>query len=101
MTRYERSPAVAAYVLQRAGGLCELCGKASFLTDSGAVFLEVHHVVRLSDGGPDTPCNTAALCATCHRELHYGARRVRLIASLYARVPELLPVRSLAEPKTI
>jgi 5-methylcytosine-specific restriction enzyme A len=99
VTRYVRSPAVAAYVIQRARGLCELCGRASFVTDSGAVFLEVHHVVQLSEGGPDTPCNTAALCPTCHRELHYGASRARLVASLYERVPELLPVRSTAERK--
>ena len=93
VTRYVRSPAVAAYVIQRARGLCELCGRASFMTDAGVVFLEVHHVVQLSEGGRDTPCNTAALCPTCHRELHFGANRVRLIASLYERVPELLPVR--------
>lgn len=91
VTRYVRSPAVAAYVIQRAGGRCELCGRASFTTDSGAVYLEVHHVVRLCEGGPDTPCNTAALCPACHRELHYGAGRVPLIASLYERVPELRP----------
>ena len=89
VTRYVRSPAVAAYVIQRAHGLCELCGRLSFVTDSGAVFLEVHHVVQLSEGGPDTPCNTVALCPTCHRELHYGASRARLVASLYKRVPEL------------
>lgn len=99
VTRYVRSPAVAAYVIQRACGLCELCGRTSFVTDAGAVFLEVHHVVRLSQGGPDTPCNTAALCPTCHRELHYGVNRVRLIAVLYERVPELLPVRLAAEPR--
>ena len=98
-TRYLRSPAVAAYVIQRAGGLCELCGRTSFRTDSGAVFLEVHHVVQLSAGGPDTPWNTVALCPGCHRELHYGASRVCLIASLYTRVPELRVVRSETESK--
>jgi hypothetical protein len=92
VTRYVRSPTVAAYVLQRAEGLCELCARAPFITDSGAVFLEVHHVVQLSQGGPDTTCNTVALCPTCHRELHYGASRVRLMALLYERVTELRPV---------
>jgi HNH endonuclease len=92
VTRYVRSPTVAAYVLQRADGLCELCARASFITDSGAVFLEVHHVVQLSQGGPDTTCNTVALCPTCHRELHYGANRAQLMALLCERVPELRPV---------
>jgi len=96
VTRYARSPAVAAYVIQRAAGLCELCGRTSFTTDSGEVFLEVHHVLQLSKGGPDTPSNTVALCPTCHRELHYGSRRARLIASLFERIPELVPA---AEPK--
>lgn len=88
-TKYVRSPTVAAYVLQRAEGLCELCGRASFTTDYGAVFLEVHHVIQLSQGGPDTPWNTVALCPGCHRELHYGASRIRLKAQLYERIPEL------------
>jgi hypothetical protein len=90
--RYARSPAVAAYVLQRAERVCELCGRAPFITDSGAVFLEVHHVVHLSQGGPDTTCNTVALCPTCHRELHYGTNRAQLMALIYERVPELRPV---------
>ena len=94
VTRYVRSPTVAAYVIQRAGGLCELCGRTSFTTDSGTVFLEVHHVVQLSEGGPDTPGNTVALCPTCHRELHHGASRARLATSLYERVRELLPAAS-------
>jgi 5-methylcytosine-specific restriction protein A len=96
--RYVRSPAVVAYVVQRAAGLCELCGRSPFITDSGAVFLEVHHLVQLSAGGPDTPCNTAALCPNCHRELHYGTNRMRLIALLYERVPELQPVRFRSAP---
>jgi 5-methylcytosine-specific restriction protein A len=93
-TTFIRSPAVVAYVLHRANGLCELCGRVSFSTDSGAVFLEVHHVVQLCQGGPDTPCNAVALCPTCHRELHYGVRREQLSSSLYERIPELrLPVK--------
>jgi 5-methylcytosine-specific restriction protein A len=93
VTRFVRSPVVAAYAIQRAAGVCELCGRTTFMTDTGAVFFEVHHLVHLSEGGPDTPCNTAALCPNCHRELHYGASKMRLIALLYERVPELQPVR--------
>lgn len=92
VTRYVRSPTVAAYVLQRAQGVCELCARAPFVTDSGAVFLEVHHVLQLSQGGPDTTCNAVALCPTCHRELHYGVSRTRLMAILYERVLELRAV---------
>ncbi len=34
--------------------------------------LEVHHVIRLADGGSDTINNSVALCPNCHRELHFG-----------------------------
>lgn len=36
--------------------------------------LEIHHVDRLADGGPDVPANAVALCPNCHREAHYGDR---------------------------
>jgi hypothetical protein len=87
--RYLRLPCVVAYVLARACGRCELCEEGSFTTDTGDVYLEVHHIHRLVDGGPDTPDNAAALCANCHRELHYGAQRELRIQALRARVPEL------------
>jgi 5-methylcytosine-specific restriction protein A len=35
--------------------------------------LEVHHKTPLSARGEDTVENAIALCANCHRELHYGA----------------------------
>jgi hypothetical protein len=87
--RFNRSPVVAAYVLQRANGQCEMCGKTTFLTDLADVYLEIHHVIQLAAGGPDTPENTVAVCANCHRELHFGLNRAMLTASLYERVPEL------------
>jgi len=87
--RFNRSPVVAAYVLQRADGQCELCSNTSFLTDVGDAYLEIHHVVQLAAGGPDTPENTVAVCANCHRELHFGVNRGTLTALLYERVPEL------------
>lgn len=67
-----RSEAIKKYVLMRANGVCEGCGKgAPFKTKSGP-FLEAHHVNRLSDGGPDHPHLVIALCPNCHREIHYG-----------------------------
>lgn len=54
---YKRSAAVREYVLARAGGVCESCGKPTR---------------RISDGGPDHPRWVAAICPNCHREVHYG-----------------------------
>lgn len=61
-------------VLQRAQGVCELCGEPGFTTAAGNVFLETHHVVPLSEGGADAANNIAALCPNDHREAHHGAR---------------------------
>lgn len=73
-TVFERSRAVRDYVLARASGKCEDCGyPAPFQTLSGAPFLEVHHIRRLSDGGPDDPRFMIGLCPNCHRRAHHGA----------------------------
>ncbi|MDE0156497.1 MAG: HNH endonuclease [Gammaproteobacteria bacterium] len=73
VVRYARSPQVQAYVLNRAGNACELCSnQAPFVKEDGTPFLEIHHIVQLSQGGPDTSENTVALCPNCHRHLHYG-----------------------------
>lgn len=71
---FDRSPLVIAAVLLRANGVCEGCGSpAPFrrLSD-GSPYLEVHHVVRLADGGEDTIANAKGLCPNCHRRAHYG-----------------------------
>lgn len=67
-----RAEAVRRYALARAAGTCEGCrSSAPFETKKGP-FLEVHHVYRLSDGGPDHPANVIALCPNCHRRAHYS-----------------------------
>lgn len=79
IAQFYRDPTVRAWVLQRADGCCELCNEpAPFLTDSENAFLESHHIIALSDGGPDTPENTSALCPNCHRKMHYSKERVEL-----------------------
>lgn len=71
---FKRSPAVVAAVLLRAKGSCERCrASAPFLRAADkAPYLEVHHKVRLADGGADHPANALALCPNCHREVHFG-----------------------------
>lgn len=96
--RYVRLPSVVVYVLQRADGRCELCGSTTFFTAAGDPYLEVHHLVQLAHGGPDTPENAAALCPNCHRELHYGAAKSQRMAMLYERVPELQHPHPLTPP---
>jgi 5-methylcytosine-specific restriction protein A len=69
----ERSIAITQYARARAAGRCEGCQQpAPFTGISGAPFLEVHHVRRLSDGGPDHPRWVVAICPNCHRRAHYS-----------------------------
>ena len=71
---YARSAAVRAYVLARAVGACEACGRAApFERSDGTPYLEPHHTRRVADGGPDHPKWVGAVCPNCHREIHYGA----------------------------
>lgn len=91
---FERDPAVVEWVLLNAAGICELCGEpARFSKECGSPYLEVHHVQRLADGGPDIVHNAVALHADCHRRLHLGAERIELIAELRSRIPRLLGPR--------
>ena len=90
VTVYERSPKVAAWVLRACGGKCEYCDQeAPFKDIAGDPFLEVHHVKRLADGGPDAVENCVALCPNCHRNFHYGIDRLRLVDKLYVKIGRL------------
>jgi predicted HNH restriction endonuclease len=72
-----RNPDVVAEVLNRAKGRCEWCHKsAPFVRAKGGMpYLEVHHRIKLAEGGPDTVDNAIATCPNCHRMLHYGTPR--------------------------
>jgi 5-methylcytosine-specific restriction protein A len=89
-TSFNRSPQVVAWILGSANGLCESCGCPSpFVKDDGSPYLEVHHVVRLADNGPDTIENAVALCPNCHRGLHYAADKHVQRELLYKKISRL------------
>lgn len=71
---YRRDPDVVAEALYRAEGFCEKCKeKAPFIKRSnGEPYLEVHHIIPLSQGGLDSLENVVSLCPNCHREIHFG-----------------------------
>lgn len=90
-TGYVRDPAVKAWVLQEAAGVCEMCNQpAPFKTYDGGAFLEVHHVQGLAEGGPDTVTNAVAVCPNCHRALHFASNRVEMKEDLLAKVDRLM-----------
>jgi hypothetical protein len=88
-TAYVRDPAVAAWILQLASGICEACGGAGYETDSGRLYLEVHHMLPLSEGGEDTVANTIAVCETCHGKLHRWIGRNQMQVELKKKLPRL------------
>ncbi|AWA38857.1 HNH endonuclease [Pseudomonas sp. 22105] len=75
-----RDPSVRRRVLARSGGICELTKVAGFKMANGGVYLETHHIIPLSEGGPDTVDNVIAITADAHRQLHYGVQRDELKA---------------------
>jgi 5-methylcytosine-specific restriction enzyme A len=88
---FPRSAEVRRSVLQRAAGTCECCGATGFRTSSGAIYLETHHVIPLSEDGPDVVWNVVAICPNDHRRAHYGddcaALRVQLVGHLVKLFP--------------
>ena len=98
-TVFVRSAGVVAYVLSRAGGVCEACElPGPFPTPSGIQYLEIHHVIRLADGGPDTVQNTVALCPNCHRRAHYASDAPAFTTELLTRLQKRNAAWSLADP---
>lgn len=90
-SHFFRSSEVRRAVLRRANGACELCGEPGFMTLQNKIYLETHHVVPLSDNGPDVVWNVVALCPNDHRRAHHGSDRQdcrdRLIKKLEVRFP--------------
>jgi len=71
---YIRNADVIAEQLDRAKGKCQSCKKAAPFNraSNGTPYLEVHHIIPLSQEGDDTLDNTIALCPNCHRQEHFG-----------------------------
>lgn len=85
---YVRDPKVRAAVRVRANGRCEYCGEAGFKTESGAIYIETHHIVPLSEDGEDTETNVIGLCPNDHRRAHFQ------LGSISLRDPMIEIVRS-------
>ncbi len=84
---YDRDPMVVALRKKLAGNCCEVdgCTSLAFENDAGELFVEVHHLVPLAEGGEDVLPNTVAVCSTHHRYLHIGRGRLDLTTILQAR----------------
>jgi 5-methylcytosine-specific restriction enzyme A len=93
---FVRSAAIRDAVLRRAKGSCEHCGKPGFMTASGSIYLETHHVIALSEDGPDAEWNVVGICATDHRRAHFGVECDGIRSTLLARLALVYPAEVLA-----
>ena len=62
---------------------CQICKSqnkriSSFVTENGRLYSEAHHVIQLSDGGPDTTENIMCLCSDHHAQMHHGNVKVKI-----------------------
>lgn len=91
---FVRDPAVRASVLERSNGHCEYCDIPGFKTRNGRLQLETHHVIPLSEKGPDRIWNVAALCPNHHREAHSGELAAEIRTALLAMLDDAFPHES-------
>jgi len=68
---YVRSTTIKELVLAERGRSCQLCG-FTFRTQHGIDYAEAHHIIAVSQGGPDHGDNILTVCANHHRQLHYA-----------------------------
>ncbi|WP_160114700.1 HNH endonuclease signature motif containing protein [Aquimarina sp. AU474] len=86
----KRSHIIKTYALSRANGKCESCNDdAPFLKRNGQPYLEVHHIIELSNGGSDSPQNVAAICPNCHKRVTHGQDAEEFNNKLKNKITEL------------
>lgn len=85
-SEFVRDPSVRTQALARANGHCEHCGERGFEMSGGAIYLETHHVVPLSEGGTDLVTNVAALCPNDHKRAHFGSDANFIRAALLSKI---------------
>jgi hypothetical protein len=91
-SEFARNPYVVAAAIQRAQNICEMpgCTAKLFERDDGSSYLEVHHILPLSEKGLDGLDNVAALCPHCHRQQHHSKDRLALRRKLKKHIESIL-----------
>jgi hypothetical protein len=81
-------PSVVRFVWRRDGGRCQTRGCRS------ARGIEIHHIVRRTDGGTHEPANLTLRCSSCHAGHHRGT------LTISGTAPDRLEVRRHHDPNT-
>jgi 5-methylcytosine-specific restriction protein A len=82
-----RDPKQRNKVLEHSNGKCELCDSVGFHMPSGALYMETHHIITLSEDGADVADNMIALCPNDLREAHYGVQSKKLRREMLSIIP--------------
>jgi 5-methylcytosine-specific restriction endonuclease McrA len=89
-TLIQRSDIIKTYAISRSRGKCEGCSKdAPFLKMNGQPYLEVHHIIELSNNGSDSPTNVIALCPNCHARVTHGKDGLDYNSQLKTKIESL------------
>ena len=82
---FDRDPLIVAITKKHSDFTCEFpdCPHPQFVNINGFPYCEVHHILPLSDGGPDDLDNVICLCPAHHVEAHRGKEHERL-AGIFA-----------------
>lgn len=63
---YTSNPVLFAYAKLRADGKCECCGAPAPFKVNGEPYLQITHIIPISQGGLDSADNIAAVCPNCN-----------------------------------
>ena len=87
---YSRNKRVACNALQHANYQCEInSNHVTFIRKSnGTPYVEPHHLVPMAfqddfDVSLDREQNIVTLCSNCHRKIHYGLDKEKVLRTLY------------------
>ncbi|MCY7016156.1 HNH endonuclease [Streptococcus sanguinis] len=50
---------------------CDCCGEGTFKKENGKHYFEYHHLIPISQSGPDHVLNLFGICPNCHRKFHF------------------------------
>lgn len=70
---YDRDQELASLLKEFYGHQCMIC--KDFILTEGIPYTESHHMILVSEGGPDDASNIAIMCPNCHAKAHHGCSK--------------------------
>lgn len=95
---YERNPEIKEYLISKNGPICEYCGWQSDIADQNdQYYIEIHHLLPISQKGSDSIWNALLLCPNCHRKFHFSKNKEVLIDAALKRIKRLKDERTISK----